>query len=364
MERPLPPRSVSVKSIPTIYRFQDFIGKSDEEIKTRMSRSIYIEDLHNLKRNFDLLKRILSFKQCDKLYSKNYQCLTFIESELKDYENVTLSLVDDYQNKDRSSLDFSVFQKTTGEIPFSYVLWNPILQETQHVSLYTMAKTLYPSTTAYNQISKETLKRIEEIVHHLAMKYQGNSAIYKTMVVSDYLQDFVQYVDADNISAGILGTYITDSFGRDITIPLTVNPETVLFEHFGVCAGIGNATTLLLNNPSFNVWTRSMYGDNHVWNVVMLDDGQYYFVDNTWCITRNKHQYSESLKAASFSSDYLFFGSETAKQIGHHNPATLCPTLSENDLNSNLYEPTPMELCKTLKLQDYRPPVFPSRLQK
>ena len=149
MARPIP-RPVSKKIVEPIYQFHDFIGKSDEEIKTRMSRSIYIEDLHTLKRNFDLLKRILSFKQCDKLYSKNYECLTFIEKELKDYENVTLSLVDDYQNKDRSSLDFSIFQKTTGEIPFSYVLWNPILQETQHVSLYTMTKTLYPSTTAYN----------------------------------------------------------------------------------------------------------------------------------------------------------------------------------------------------------------------
>ena len=358
------PRPVIKKKVEPIYQFHDFIGKSDEEIKERISQSIYIEDLHTLKRNFDLLKRILSFQKCDKLYSKNHECLTFIESELKDYENVILSLVDDYQNKDRSSLDFSIFQKTTGEIPLSYVLWNHILQETQHVSLYTMTKTLYPSTTAYNQIPKESLEKIKEIIHRLSLKYQGNSAIYKTMVVSDYLQDLVQYVDSDNISEGVLGTYITDSFGRDITIPLTVNPENVLFEHFGVCAGIGNATMILLNNPSFNVWTRSMYGDNHVWNVVMLDDGQYYFVDNTWCITRNKHQYPESLKAASFSSDYLFFGSETAKEIRHHNPVTLCPTLSKYDLNSNLFKPTPMELCKTLKLQDYHPPVFPSRLQK
>ena len=212
MTKPIP-KPVMKRRIEPLYQFQDFIGKSDEEIKERMSRTISIENLTILKKNFDYLKRILSFQKCDKLYSTNYECLTFIENELRDYEAITLSLVDDYQNKDRSSLDFSFFQKTTGELPFSYLLWNPTLQEIQHISLYTMANTFYPGNITYQQISKESLKQINDIVHHLTIKYEGDNALYKTMIVSDYLQDFVQYVDADNISEAILGTYITDSFG-------------------------------------------------------------------------------------------------------------------------------------------------------
>ena len=41
MIRPVP-RPVIKKKVESIYQFHDFIGKSDEEIKTRMSRSIYI----------------------------------------------------------------------------------------------------------------------------------------------------------------------------------------------------------------------------------------------------------------------------------------------------------------------------------
>ena len=61
------------RRIEPLYQFQDFIGKSDEEIKERMSRTISIENLTILKKNFDYLKRILSFQKCSEYMYMNFQ---------------------------------------------------------------------------------------------------------------------------------------------------------------------------------------------------------------------------------------------------------------------------------------------------
>ena len=162
-----------------------------------------------------------------------------------------------------------------------------------------------------------------------------------------------------NISEASDGIYITDSNGLEIKNQVSF-PQTVIFDKYGKCNGIAHATTLLMNNPQINVNMRSVYGGGHTWNVVEID-GKYYYVDNTWAITRNKDRYEESLKAKSFSDEYILFGQKTAAEIGHHVPDTLHKEIETEDFQHEIITETQKRLVKVASFTDYDPPVFSSR---
>ncbi len=80
---------------------------------------------------------------------------------------------------------------------------------------------------------------------------------------------------------------------------------------------IANLSTLLLNNPVFDVETETVIGAEHVWNKVLID-GKYYYFDNTWAITRSEYGHPDGLITLKFSKKYLLFGNETALEIPAH----------------------------------------------
>ena len=92
--------------------------------------------------------------------------------------------------------------------------------------------------------------------------------------------------------------------------------------------------TILLNNPTFNINTRNMFGSGHFWNLVILKD-ESYFMDNTWAITRNPNRVEGALKAKDFSQEYLLFGSKKADIIRNHSTSCYIPgTISMDDFDT------------------------------
>lgn len=356
---PMPMRTYR-KSL-KLTKFSEFIGRSDEDIKSNGYSGIYIDDFELLKNNFDLFQRIVDLKNIDKFYSKDYKALIYIEENLKDYANIRLSLIDDFENRDRSYLEPRRFEKSELEIPFSYLMWNIDIEDRQKMSLYNyITNDKMWNSNSYDYVTLEELKRIKELVITLSEKYKDLSDIEKTILISNYIQNTVQYVDDNNVSEASDGVYITDSNGIIVDGSKTGNAYNALFNGFGKCNAIAHATTILLNNPYMDVNVRGIYGNGHVWNVVEID-GKRYFVDNTWCITRNKDRYTESLKARSFSDDYLFFGTDTASRIGHHNLETYCPTVQKDDMDREKLLIIRNGLLSIEDFDHYNKPVFKSR---
>lgn len=361
--RPLPPRKERPVTTNNLKKITDLIGKTDSEIKNDINSSIYIDDVELFKANFDLFERYLRIKKDCTVCSEDLELLKFIEDNLKEPSELELGLVDDGKNKDRAYVDASYFEKCSLTIPMIYALWDAKLNPSTKVSSYHMQGTFYPvKVGSFETLSSEKLKKLRELISKLYDQWGKCSELEKIILVSNYLQDNVQYVNYGNKSEGRKGMYFTDS--KDVTVDDNVfSPETVLFQNFGVCGAIANATTILLNNPDFDVNVRNVRGGSHVWNSVEID-GKYYYMDNTWCITRNDDQYPESLKAASFSSEYLLFGIETADAIGHHIPESVVPIIETYDYSQEELKKVQKQLVKKANFSGYNRPVFESRLEK
>ena len=370
----LPQRKTPEPERLKLKKFSEFLGRTDDEIRNNSYTAVNIDDIEILKSNFDLLERIINLGY-EKVFSLDYSSLEFIESNLKSNKPVELSLIDDFQNRDRTYINSLSFEKNVFVLPLTYLMWNPTIKDGQPISFFSDKQSMSPYALFYKQnmssdtifhkqpsVSKEVLIKFKDIINKLYEKYQNFDDEEKTILISDYLQNLVQYVDENNISEGVDGIYITKSGEIIPTYNKVRNLETVLFDNYGICSAIANATTILLNNPTFNVNIRSVHGDGHVWNVVNILDKNYY-VDNTWSITRNKNRYAESLKAKSFCSDYLFFGSDTAFKIGHHTASSYHPIIEQKDMDREHLKNSQKRLVKVAKFNNYNRPIFESHLQ-
>jgi len=358
----LPPSLPSHKKKPCLQDFSDIV-KNYTHLNDYNIGNIYVDDFNLLRNNIDIFQDLIISWKISTISSKDYDCLKYIEEQVKDYSSIELKLIDDFKNKDRSYIDTTIFEKTTLVLPLPYVFWDPVLKQKQRISGYTHAIYQNPfDIQSFDVFSSEELKRIKELINNLSEKFSKYDDLQKTLLISNYLQRYVQFVDRGNRSEGLKGIYITDSgsieVGNNVHSPLTV-----LEQHFGVCEGIGNAATMLLNNPSFNVNVRSVFGSNHVWNVVQID-GKFYFLDNTWAITRNKNQYEESLKAKSFDSNYFLFGSDKANIIGHHIADSVLPEIESSDYPSDIIYLQQQLLSKDHSFDNYNPPMFKSKILK
>lgn len=310
------------------YKLKDFIGKNDEFIKTANTGTILV-DYTTLIDNFDLLKHIIELLDVTQINCLDYESAVFLENNLE--PKVDLALVDDYENKERSYIDTSKFVKHDFYVPLSYFMWGIKFKNSCNIRCLRYKE--YDTMTSINGdnvLYRETLERLKEIIQSIAQI--GLSDIDKCILISNYLQSKVQYVES-GLKQHADRVYVIEADENDVTSQKVGSVNSVINENYGLCMAIANTTTLLLNNPIMNINVRSLYGDSHVWNIITIDGKQYY-IDNTWAITRNKNRVEEALKATSFSIDYLLFGSKTAENIGHHR--TLCyfnGELAQEDYN-------------------------------
>ena len=393
MRRELPPRKpqTQINNVTNqqdkdcFISFTDFVNKSCEELIENKTSEIYIADkgdnrdveyFNHIYANKDLFDKLInklntvSISRCLTIISENYKILEILNLTENLSDKIHFNLLDDFQNKYRNDIDCNKFTRHDLVIPASYCMWmdSTKLKDGQKTAYFYRKNDLNPilaSGNSYNASTFKTIKKIiEELTENLDKKISIDKLdeVDKTILISNYFQNLVQYVNTNNRSEGPNGIYITDSKEEIVGTNVTY-PENVLVNHYGICAGIGNATTLLMNNPLINMNVRSTRGDHHVWNIVNIA-GKNYFIDNTWCISRNKHQYPDSLKAEEFSSDYLLFGLDTAKKINYHIATTFLPNVEQNDYNQEEIKNKIKILSKTYKFNDYNKPVFASRLEK
>lgn len=312
---PLPKRRV-VDIRHNTYKLKDFIHQSDEFIKLAKTTTILV-DYDTAVHHLDLLKHILSLLKISQINCLDYESALFLESHLE--EDVALALVDDYENKDRSYIDTTKFVRHRVYVPLSYFMWDIVFQDSCNIRCMRLDENdTMASINGDNILYRKILEELKKIIEDIDAKELTD--LDKCILVSNYLQSKVQYV-GEGGKAYADKVYVVDACEED-TIPSKVGSiSSVIQENYGLCIAIANATTLLLNNPVFNVNVRSVYGSSHAWNVVVLD-GRKYYMDNTWAITRNSNRVSGALKATSFSDNYLLFGDDKAKKIGQHDSKT------------------------------------------
>lgn len=365
---PLPIHKGIKKKYHSTYKLEDFIGKDDEYILDCNENTLLVS-YETLVNNVELLKRILELRKnkCRifKINCLDYESALLIEQEIE--EDVIIALIDDYVNKDRSYIDTTKFKKHKFYIPLSYFMWEGKFDESCNVycmrigNFYDMF-----SANGDEKLYRETLLRVKEIISIIKNSVQSSELtdLDKCILVSNYLQSKVQYVE-DGFKSYADKVYVVEADASEVTREKVGSVNTVLNENYGLCMAIANATTLLLNNPIMNVNVRSLYGDNHVWNIVTIDGKQYY-IDNTWLITRNKHRVEEALKATRFNDEYLLIGSERAEKIGHH--VTTCHIngeVEQKDFDREVIKESVMRLTKKNMQTNYPSTLrFKSRIEE
>ena len=310
----------------------EFIGKEDNYIKNNIYSYILV-DYKTLINNFDLLKYILRIKPISKINCLDYKSAEYIEQNINN--KIDIILIDDYKNKDRSYIDTQFFRKSKFYLPLSYIMWNPNIDKECNVLSYLSKENISMSSSinGNKKVTKETLIRIKEIVESLNTSNLND--IDKCILISNYLQSKVQF---------------KKDFGEN---HLSGKIETVINKNYGVCTGIASATTLLLNNPIFNVNVRNVCGTSHEWNAALIK-GKNYFIDNTWNITRNPNKLSNILKASDFTDKYLLFGMDKLNSLESHDLKTYIPKdISDEDYNRIKIDKECKKLSKKIKLGSY-----------
>lgn len=292
----------------------------------------------------DKLIELLEHNKEIQLKFMDFESVIFIDKNLNSKIANKAFLIDDSLRKDRCYIDLTILKNIDLTVPLNYLMWGIKFNDSikTYCFLVNNPQSNYLNPTCMNGNEKlsyddyvSILKKIEEL-----SKTKPKSDKEKVAFISDYIQSRTQYIEGYE-STSTRGTFITPDFPEygDYRWKSGL-VETVLNDQNGLCMGIANASTLLLNNPEMNTEVESVYGCSHIWNKVLID-GKYYYFDNTWSITRNENMSEDGLIALSFTKKYLFFGQRTAKTIGHHDSQSSFiydGVISEEDMDNINYQ--------------------------
>lgn len=282
---------------------QDIIDTNDNVIDDIIT--LYA-DYNTVKDNFDYFIWVVENMMANDLNTINvdsYKTVKFINNHLKDKMDIVLNVLDDYENRTRKSIIKEEIDKCSFTIPLSYIMWDVNFEDFMNVNLVTY----HNNALNYNGNTKvdiDTLKKIRDLINELNSlgKFTPLQII---ILVSNYLQKNTEYISDNVDECGDFTAILDDKVeGLEDEVGLI---ETVLFKHYGLCTGIANATTVLLNNPVFKINARTIFNEDHALNIVKYK-GEYYFIDNTWNITRSKKSFPKAIKTREFNSKYILYG--------------------------------------------------------
>ncbi len=294
------------------FNLKDILSFSDDDILDNVR--VIFADYETIVNNFDFFIRVLEILELKDNYAINvdsYETVKFINDHLKEKKNLTISILDDYEMKDRSNISKSQIDKVSFSLPLSYIMWGIDFDDFTYVSGVSYNK----NAMCYNgneTIDIDTLKRIKDIINDL--KSLGRfTDLQIIMLVSNYLQKNVEYI-AENKEIGKDYIYSLDKPINHIEDEVGLI-ETVLFKKYGLCTGIANSTTVLLNNPTFRIDARTIFNQGHAFNIVRYNH-KYYFLDNTWNITRSGNEFPKAVKVKEFNPKYILYGANTFEKLG------------------------------------------------
>ena len=120
------------------------------------------------------------------------------------------------------------------------------------------------SVSGNSKVSKnrqETQTAINGIIKNKFRNFEGMSYLEKIVAVDAFIQQNMQFMNDSeyNIFGEIYPPFKNLEWD-------THNPLEVLKNGGGVCEGISDTLTLLLNNPVANVDCRRVSAGNHTWN--------------------------------------------------------------------------------------------------
>lgn len=336
----LPSRKSDVIIVKSDYSYREIVSNDNIDIRQINSIIFSTDDLScDMTLLMDLCKKTVDID----LKFKDFETVLYIDSVLKSKINNKSFLMDDTLRKDRSYIDLTKLKNIRLNIPLNYLMWG--IKFNDFVDIYCFSflnqfgYEMYTSVNGNKKLSFENYIKIRKKIEELS-KINVNDSKEKVALISDYVQSCIQFISGYK-SHSINGVVITPDFpSSSYYNKVSGLAETVLNNNNGVCMGIANLSTLLLNNENMNLEVESVFSKNHVWNKILID-GEYYYFDNTWSITRNENVSDEGLIALSFSKKYLLFGNKTANMIGEHDPRSVFiygGTICDDDLCVENYE--------------------------
>ena len=253
---------------------KDILHLSDEELFDNIG--FLYANYETVVNNFDYflrVARIMSICGLNVINVDSFETVLFINEHLREKTNFIFNILDDFENKSRLYIKPAQIDKCLFSIPLAYLMWG------KFDDMLTTTVNFGNNGLSYNgnqYVLKDTLMKVKELISYLKSlgKYNDLEII---LLVSSYINGHVSYDDSLNYS------FIED----------------ILSNHKGLCIGIANLTTLLLNNPEFKIDVRTIANSEHALNIVRYKD-KYYFLDNTWMITRGK--------ASGFNDKYFLYG--------------------------------------------------------
>lgn len=334
--------NIKFGTLKKIYTYKELKTTSDDEIKRTCTGIIFDSDdsldINEIHRYLEIIEKnnmdIIECKTYDQaLIIKN------IKDNDDDLDELNIRLADDYEIRDRSYIDSTIFKKSGIKlaVPLNYVTWN--IKFDDEIDVYSGGdlRNFHDKDILYvKKINKEDLKEINRICQMVADFPEKLTDIEKIIIICNYIERYCQFIEGAQSHLG------KDIYQLDDKIVLEQikndaldNPATALLNNFGVCRTFAQAITLLLNNPYIKVNAHMLKGGAHVWNSVELD-GITYQLDITRCITRSKNRDNNNLKTLKFDMSYILFGTDFSDNVCHENVEGYYPKeLSKESFNQD-----------------------------
>ncbi len=287
--------------------------------------SIDKDDKESIRKKVEILKKSLSPQLSPNLKeiqvrARNPEYIKYLSSILKEAidsptssPKVELSalLIDDFENKDRSNIELDGLVYDNIEVPPEYSQWG-IKSEHYKVPANPEIVSINLSGLDSNDFSKENMELVEKEIDEWLEKIPDLTPVDKIVLVANYLQKNMQYVQGQNSHAAGK-TYRAEGIHEGDYGSFS-SASTMLKHHIGHCQAFSKIAMLMLNNPKMNVNCRLMGGPCHVYNVIYID-GKAYGLDTTWGVTRNPNRVSGNLKATEFFDGFILFGTKELEKM-------------------------------------------------
>lgn len=222
------------------------------------------------------------------------------------------NLLNDLEIKNRQGIDFSTLNYDEVTVPFDYLM-HGISQE--KINKYNLINFKRGNIVTVDFNQQKNYPELVEKINHITdeilegLPVEKLNDIDKSVLVSNWIQKHIQFIEGKVSNVGnkkFICENLTENEDKEDIM-------TVITKKYGVCNGIAKLSAALLNSPKMNCVCNIAYSPGHAYCTQNID-GELCIIDNTWCITRNPNHIDGSLKAGSFSDEYLLIGEDKVNE--------------------------------------------------